>query len=284
MPIDIFIPHWNRAERCGATIDALLAQDLPVRITILDNASRPSELERLAAIVGTRATLKPLAQNLGFGPAANVGLRTWLATTGGPFAVVAAHDAATRPDCLKALVHAMEQHPHAGIVSAVSGFPHAARLSGHRGPWLPAHPVGEGFEVQDFPHGTLLMVRRACIRDVGVFDERFFAYGCEMELGLRARRAGWSVGVSWDAVVGNPERSIPSAVASYLQVRNAIVIVREWNGVGWAVIRSLASCLNTVRLTFVSSRRPSAFSATARLRAVRDAWTRRMGPPPSVIQ
>lgn len=281
MTLPVFIPHWNRPERCAAAVDALLAQGIPVHLVVLDNASLPAERERLDQLVAGRATIVELPANLGFGPAANVGLRNWLARGEGEFAVVAAHDALPEPPCLERLAQALRDHANAGIVSADTGFPHAARFSGWRGPWLPNHPRGHGFEPQDFPHGTLLMLRRACAEQVGLFDERFFAYGDEIELGLRARRRGWDVGVVWGAMVTNPERSVPSAVASYLQVRNALVLVREWKGVGWAAWRTLVSLGNTVRLGVLRSRRPAAFSTTARFRAIRDAWTNTLGPPPA---
>ena len=36
-----------------------------------------------------------------------------------------------------------------------------------------------------------MLFRRECLEDVGLFDERYFAYGDEMEIGLRAARHGW---------------------------------------------------------------------------------------------
>ena len=38
--------------------------------------------------------------------------------------------------------------------------------------------VESGFEYSGYPHGTLMLVRRACAEQVGIFDERYFAY-CE---------------------------------------------------------------------------------------------------------
>lgn len=280
MTIPVFIPHWNRAEMCGAAVGALLEQTVPTSIVVFDNASRPEVRERLRELLDGRAAVRELDKNIGFGPAANIGLREWLTQADVEFAVVAAHDALPEATCLEELAAAMRAHPRAGIVSAETGLAHVARFSAWRGPWLPGHPRGHGFEAQDFPHGTLLMLRRACAAQVGLFDERFFAYGDEIELGLRARRAGWEVGVVWGALVTNPERSVPSDVASYLQVRNALAIVREWEGNGWGAVRSALSLVRTVQLAFVPSLRPAAFSTIARLRAIADVWRNRLGPPP----
>lgn len=281
--VPVFMPHWNRPDECAASLDTLLAQTVPVRVTVLDNASDAGARDQLAACASERVSLRWLDRNLGFGPAANVALREWLASGEGEWAAIAAHDARLAPDCIERLVEALRAHPRAGIVSAEQGFPHAARFSGWRGPWLPPHPRGAGFEAQDFPHGTLLMVRRACAEQIGLFDERYFAYGDEMEWGLRARRVGWDVGIVWGAMVRNPGRSVASPVASYLQVRNALVLVKEWKGPLWLAWRSGISLANTVRLQVLPSRRPAAFSGSARLRAIADAWIGRLGPPPASV-
>ncbi len=279
MSVPVFIPHWNRAASCGRTVSAFREQSVPVEVVVIDNASSERERRALTDLLPAGTRIRALERNAGFGPALNVLLREWLATGGGDRVVLAAHDALPHRGCLEHLSAALDGDPRIGIASAWTGYPHAARFTPSRGPYLPARRPGTGFEDQDFPHGTLLMVRRACLEAVGPFDERFFAYGCEIELGLRARRAGWRVGVVWDARVDNPETTVPSAVASYLQVRNALCLSREWSGPYWGLFRSLVSLANTARLAVLPGARPAAFSTTARLRAVRDAWLGHMGPP-----
>ena len=39
-----------------------------------------------------------------------------------------------------------------------------------------------------------MLARRECLADVGLFDERYFAYCEEAELAIRAKQAGWQVG------------------------------------------------------------------------------------------
>src|SRR4051812_475939 len=40
-----------------------------------------------------------------------------------------------------------------------------------------------GWEDAGHPHGTLLLARRACLEEIGLFDERYFAYCEEADLG-----------------------------------------------------------------------------------------------------
>jgi GT2 family glycosyltransferase len=42
-----------------------------------------------------------------------------------------------------------------------------------------------------WPDGCAAMYRRAMLDQIGGFDEDFFAYADDAELGLRARIAGW---------------------------------------------------------------------------------------------
>ena len=43
-----------------------------------------------------------------------------------------------------------------------------------------------------FPPGCGGMFRKAVFDEIGLFDEDFFAYGDDAEIGIRARLAGWS--------------------------------------------------------------------------------------------
>jgi len=47
--------------------------------------------------------------------------------------------------------------------------------------------VGEAF----FPSGCAGLYRREMLNEIGLFDEAFFAYADDVDLGLRARLAGW---------------------------------------------------------------------------------------------
>jgi GT2 family glycosyltransferase len=62
---------------------------------------------------------------------------------------------------------------------------------------------GQFDQIQEvlWPDGCAAMYRRAMLEDVGGFDEDFFAYADDAELGLRARWAGWRCLYTPDAVV-----------------------------------------------------------------------------------
>ena len=235
---------------------------------VVDNGSDADARGRVAAGLPTAEVVR-VGRNAGFGGAANVGLRRWLDRGGGEWVVVAPHDALPEPDCLRRLLDAVaEARPRAGLASA--DVRRAGQAGGRpllrRDPRRP--PTHEGWEDAGHPHGTLLLARRACLEDIGLFDERYFAYCEEADLGLRARRPAGRSAWSWGAVVRNPSVSVGSEVAEYLMLRNSLLLVREHFGRYPAFIRICFALVNTTRLGLHPAARGPFFSWPARRRAL----------------
>ena len=128
-----------------------------------------------------------------------------------------------------------------------------------------------------------MLVRRGCLQEVGLFDERYFAYCEEADLGVRATRAGWEVGVVWHALVRNPSLSVSVPAVEYLKLRNTLLLVREHFGRYPASIRLTVALVDTAVGAVVRSRRPDPFPVSARLRAIADFGRGRFGPPPASL-
>jgi GT2 family glycosyltransferase len=277
--LPVVIVHRDEPERCVRTARAFKAQDVPVRITVVDNGSSDqaqAHVERSLPDV----ELVALGDNRGFGPAANVGLRRWLESGAGDWAAVAAHDALPEPGCLGRLLDAVVARPRAGLASAVYGDPMKPVVDRYFGGILVAAERDVGWEAAGHPHGTLMLANRRCLEAVGLFDERYFAYCEEADLGERARRAGWEVGVVWDAVVRNPSMSGSSAAVEYLQLRNSLLLVRDHFGRYPAFIRLSMAIGDTAMRALWPPRRTPIFSLSARWRAMVDFGRGRYGPPP----
>ena len=84
-----------------------------------------------------------------------------------------------------------------------------------------------------------MLLRRACLDEVGVFDERFFSYCEEADLGLRARRRGWKVGLVRGAMVKNLHLGSSVPMVDYLQTRNTLLLVQEMSGWYHALVRAV---------------------------------------------
>jgi len=280
-PLSLFVVHWNRPEECAATVRAFLGQGVPLKVTVIDNHSDSSARETLKAETGSFAELLMLPANKGWGPAINVALRNWLASGSDSYCLISAHDASPSPDCITMLVDVMDADPRIGIACPQYPDESVPHFSSLRGVQLDHGKALARGAVQsiDVPHGTLMIVRRDCLNEIGIFDERYFAYGDEHELGARAVRRGWKVVMVWGAPVTNPGTTTPSAWRSYLFGRNSLLLVHDYFGSMAATVRSFLLLANTVRLLFVRDRQ-LAFSAKARFRAVSDYFRGRFGPPP----
>jgi len=280
-PVSLFVVHWNQPAECVAAMEALDAQNIPLDPTVIDNDSKPEARKILETRLGPEVELIRLDKNRGWGGALNVALKNWLERRTNRYCIISAHDAVPAAECLRLLIEAAEADSRVGIACPQYHDSLIARFSPLRGvvpERVLALPRGVAQPV-DAPHGTLMLCRRECLQQIGLFDERYFAYGDEHELGMRARRKGWKVVMVWGAIVTNPGTSTESPLRSYLFARNSLLLVRDYAGWWSALLRAAMILLNTLRLVLQSPGGDFAFSARARFRAVRDYFAGRWGKP-----
>lgn len=278
----VVLVHHDQPELCARSVAAFGAQDGVASVTVVDSGSRPAARRRLRSLQ-PGVEILDAGGNVGFGAGANAGLRRWLAEGCGEWVGVAPHDAVPVPGCVARLLAAVEHRPEAGLVCAEFGeefdlVPVVDKVMG--GYYRPA-PRRVGWQDVDYPHGTLLLARRAMLADVGLFDGRYFAYCEEVDLALRARAAGWTVGMVWGAVVANGQ--LPDQLlAEYLQLRNTLLLVREHFGRREVRARVILAATRALQR---ACRDPEAAPALGRVeaRAVRDFLLSRFGPPPDDV-
>lgn len=231
-----------------------------LHVVVVDNGSRTApQLDRHPC---TSVELVRAGANLGFGAGANRGL----ARARTDWITVCPHDVEVAPGALDRLVEVAAARPRAGLACAELGLDEVPVVDPYFGGMsVPAVRHGD-WAPAGYPHGTMLLARRACLDEVGLFDERYFAYCEEADLALRARTHGWHSGMVWGAVVRNT--SIGSLeVSEYLRSRNTLHLVRRWSGRYRALVRLLLAVPPAVRT------RPHRLG-------VRDFLAGRWGPPP----
>jgi len=200
----------------GSHLDRFLssltvATDRKVRVIIADNGSTDGAPEEaVQRYPGTE--LLRTGGNLGYGTAVNRAVATLPA--GDEFVVVANPDVVWGPDSIDLLLDAAARWPQAGSLGPLirdpdgSVYPSARHLpSLIRGgmhavvgfawkanPWTKSYRQ-ERLEPSERPVGWLsgscLLVRRSAFDAIGGFDERYFMYMEDVDLGDRLGRAGW---------------------------------------------------------------------------------------------
>jgi len=172
-------------------------------VVVVDNSGASR-----AKAAGSRTRVIANPRNAGFGAAVNQGFRSAQA----PYLATLNDDAVAHPHWLAALVAAAEARPRAGMCASEVRLVKSGRLDS-AGMLIAADASsrqrGHGEDparfasLKDalFPSGSAALYRRKMLEEIGLFDEKFFLYCEDTDLGLRARWAGWECAYVHGAVV-----------------------------------------------------------------------------------
>lgn len=192
--------NWNRKADTLTFLQSCAALRYPrLHLVVVDNGSADGSP---AAITATFPQVTQLLNgaNLGFAAGMNVGLR-YAMTHGADYVFLANNDTLLTPDLIDQLVAAAEARQAAMAAPAIYYTSAPERLwwlGGRLRPWLleirryERAPAMEPFAV-DFITGCGMLISRAALDAVGLFDERFFMYYEDSDLCLRVQRAGLPV-------------------------------------------------------------------------------------------
>ena len=210
------VVNWNRRELLRACLQSLSRQNLnhTFEVALVDNGSQDNSAEMAESEFGTMGAfhLKIIrnGENRGFCAANNQGF----AATESEFVAVLNNDAEAEPGWLGELLKAFDHGADVGMAaSKIVSYENPRRIDkvGHliypdgqnRGRGTGEYDSGQYDESEEalWPDGCAAMYRRAMLEEIGGFDEDFFAYADDAELGLRARIAGWKCWYMPQAVV-----------------------------------------------------------------------------------
>ncbi|MFN7932174.1 MAG: glycosyltransferase family 2 protein [Bryobacteraceae bacterium] len=208
--VTVIIVNLNRLELLRKALASLLLQPHPnTEVIVVDNASTDGSADMVAREFPEARIIRNTT-NKGFCEANNQGI----AIATGEFIALLNNDAEAEPGWLDALVRAISQSPRTGMAaSKVLVWEDPRRLDkvGHliffdgqnRGRGSGEIDNGQYDTMEDvlWPDGCAALYRHRMLDEIGGFDEDFFAYADDAELGLRARLAGWSCAYAPNAVV-----------------------------------------------------------------------------------
>ena len=199
--VSVIIVNCNRRDLLLECLGSLRGQYYqPFEVIVVDNGSTDDSITLLKHFPLSPIQLIENKVNVGFSAANNQAL----ARCRGSYVALLNNDAIADPGWLAELVKALEDRPTFGMAaSKVLAYdaPNVIDKSGHL-IYLDGQNRGRGsgeidrgqydrFEEVAWPDGCAAFYRRSLFEQIGGFDEDFFAYADDAELGLRARIAGW---------------------------------------------------------------------------------------------
>lgn len=198
--ISVVIPNWNGAHWLKACLDSLRAQTFrDFHVYVVDNGSTDDSVA-LMQVSYPEVTILRNETNLGFAGGINRGF----VAARGALIVALNNDVEVDPDWLAVMARTMDQHPKAGSgASQLMDFKDRDLIDSLGDGFL---PIGLSFKVASglrypathfpvraiqSPCAAASVYRREMLEEIGSFDEDFFAYMEDIDLGLRAQSAGY---------------------------------------------------------------------------------------------
>ncbi len=204
------IPNWNGAEYLAACLQALLEQTFgDFEIIVVDNGSKDDSVHLIKSAYPS-VLLIELEDNIGFAAACNLGIQA----ARGRYIALLNNDTEADPGWLGALYQAAVQDEKIGMVASKILLSLTTREIDSVGMLVYGDGIGRQRgrgQIDDgrfdrpeeilYPSACAALYKKEMFDDIGLFDEDFFLYCEDTDLGLRGRRAGWKAVFAPDAVV-----------------------------------------------------------------------------------
>jgi GT2 family glycosyltransferase len=201
-PVTIIVVNWNAGivlQKCILHIQNQTVK--PARVVIVDNASTDGSLDNLRDFEGVE--LMKLNHNFGFAKGNNLALETVIT----PYVALLNPDAFPEPNWLKNLLQSACEHPNAASIGSLQLMSHETQMVDgigdcyHISGMMWRSRYGKKLREIDLvekeifsPCAAAALYRMDALKNVGFFEESFFCYCEDVDLGFRLRLSGYE---SW---------------------------------------------------------------------------------------
>ena len=289
--VTVVIVNWNSGSLLADCLKSLAHQTLPpTRVFVMDNDSKDGSADCAQGFAGV--TLRQMGKNLGFAAANNRAF----AESDTEFVALLNPDAIADPSWLERLLAAAAAHPDVavfgslqlmqGAENTVDGIGDAYHFTGMA--WR--RGFGRRLTGVDLAPGEIFaacgaaaLYRRDVLLRAGGFDEDYFCYCEDVDLGFRLRLAGERCLFVPDAIVHHHGAATSGGnrgdFAVYHGHRNLVwTYVKDVPGLLFWVFLPLHVLLNLVFIAYLSMRGQGRLVARAKWDAVKGipkAWAKR---------
>ncbi|MDD5317365.1 MAG: glycosyltransferase family 2 protein [Candidatus ainarchaeum sp.] len=282
MRASVIIVNWNGEKFLPECLFTLFAQKRGgFEAIVVDNASTDNSLAFVEKHY-PQAKIIRNGRNVGFARANNVGA----GAAQGDFLVFLNYDATVEPDWLETLLAPMERDASIGatsskviyysrrdLINSAGTFFSFIGVSGSLGDAVPRSSFSEAFELFA-PCGASFAIRRGLYARIGGFDESYFLYDEDVDLGWKVWNSGLRVVFVPESVAYHRYAPSQKAYKYYYIMRNKFWTV--WKNARtrdaiWLLPMAFASSL-AIAVLFVVFLKPGA--AMASFRGMLDAFKR----------
>ena len=254
--VAVIILSWNRKGDTLETIRSLIKSNtrgFKMKIIVVDNGSTDGSVETVENLKFKIKNLKLLRnkRNLGFAEGNNIGMRYAL-RRGFDYIALLNDDTSVDVNLVKNIVEEHKIYPDAGAVSPkiyfAKGFEYhkkykdseLGRIIWYAGgdiDWNNVYGSNHGVDEvdhgqfdkvrqTDFATGCFVMYKAKALKEVGLYDKKFFAYMEDADHAQRIKRAGWKIlyspkGWLWHKV--SQSSGIGSELNDYFLTRNRLI-------------------------------------------------------------
>ena len=243
MILSVILVNYKQPDQtidCVRSLDRSTFQDF--QTIIVDNESDLASEEKLRGHC-PNAVVIPVAQNLGFAGANNIGIR-FAIESGSKLVLLLNNDTVVHKELLEELVETAEEDKSTGVVGGKIFYfdkPDTLWFAGGRLNIHKALGTHEGIGIKDdgsfnlmkesdYMTGCCLLTKREVVEKIGLLDTRFFLYLEDADFCVRAKDAGYNIIYQPKAIVYHKVSSSTqwdSPVYIYFSLRNKILFLRK---------------------------------------------------------
>jgi GT2 family glycosyltransferase len=215
--LSVVILNYNTVDLTRICLQTVLASKLgkyAMEVIVCDNASSDGSMDMVRREF-PEVILIDNKKNIGFAAGNNPGIKR----AKGRYILLLNSDTEVPSDTFKTMIAFMDATPEAGAATCKLVLPNGSMDPAcHRGfptPWVaftylsklesmfPRTTLFGEYHQQykdlstihevDCISGAFFMIRRECLRDVGLMDEEYFMYGEDIDWSYRVKQAGWKI-------------------------------------------------------------------------------------------
>lgn len=208
MKVTVILPNYNGLKFMETCMASLARQNYKEFHTlIVDNGSTDGSAEYIKEHY-PQAQLIETGENLGFSGAVNIGIRS----AGTPYVLLLNNDTEADPDFVGEMVNAIERSERVFSASSKMIQMYHKELMDDAGDmysllgWAVQRGVGQGSDGYNRPCRVFsacagaAIYRKSVFEEIGYFDESHFAYLEDLDVGYRAKIAGYD-NIYWPKAV-----------------------------------------------------------------------------------